>query len=1708
MSSIDERIVDMKFNNSQFEQKIRTTLGSLDNLKKGLNLSAATKGVQELHAAGNRFNLSGMASGVAGLGTKLTAMGVVGVTALANIANRAVNAGITLVKSLTIDPIKTGLEEYETQLNAVQTILANTQAKGGNLKTVNAALQELNNYSDKTIYNFSEMARNIGTFTAAGVGLKTSTEAIKGIANLAAMSGSNAQQASTAMYQLSQALSTGTVKLQDWNSVVNAGMGGEVFQEALKSTARNHGVAVDDIIKKQGSFRNSLQKGWLTSKILTETLSKFTGDLSAEQLKSMGYNDKEIVKIMKQAKTAQDAATKVKTMTQLIGTLKESAQSGWSQTWQIIFGDFEEAKKLFTNINNVLGGMIQDSSDARNDLLKGWDKLGGRTVLIDAIAIAFKNVMKVVKVVGKAFENVFPPATKQDLLSLSLMVKTFAMSLKMGKYELINLQLTFQGFFALLSIGWQLISKVAGVIGDLLGVVSGGSGGFLEWTSAIGVWLVNLDKAMKRGDDLSVYFGNLGQIIKIPMNLIKTFGEFIASMFDNIKGVDTSGFADNLKASFEPLGHLAGWLGAAWAAMSDALGKVWAFVQPVVNALGTAFAWVGGKIQEAMSKMSLENLTQIGGLGVLTAIGLAIKGFFDSLKGAVGGGSGMVDSIRGVFDAIKEKLNPTVEASKPKSMLLMAGAIALLALSLYALSSVDTEGLLKGVIAMGILFKMLESAMASFKELSATGTNKGMITLGIALVLLAVGVRVLAGAVVKMAGVDFEGLMKGLIGLTVVLRTLSTFMENITISKGAMANAAALVILAVAVNLLAGAMKVFATMSWEELAKGGAALAAVLGIIAGALNIMPKDMPQIAGSMMAIAVSMAILSGVFKVFATMSWEDIGKAGTVLAGALTIIAGAMWLFPVNLAGIAMALLAVSVSMLILSGVFKIFASMSWEDIAKAGVVLAGALLIIAGGMYLMTAALPGAAALLIVAAALAVLAPVLLLFGSMSWESIGASMAMLASTLGILAIGGILLIPALVGFIGLGLAILLIGAGVMLAGQGLIAFSQGLLLLASAGAAGSAAVVLMVTTMIGLIPGILIAIGYGIIGIINVIAQSGSAFVAAAVTLIMSLLIAIDTVAPKAIDTLMNLIDKLLSALVKNTEKFVNAGMKVLKGFLKGIGDNISDVVAEGLRIVSEFIKGVGKGLPGVIEEAANLIITFVKSLASTVRSKSAELGAAGGDLAAALVEGMVKGTLSGVNSIVDAARRMAQSVIDTIKKVLNIHSPSKATEELGAYAGEGFYNGLTGAIAPVIKRVTATINEMKDKVKAAIEDSNKEIAELGAKLKKQQKDKKKSKKDKKAITATKKELAAAKDERNKELAAQEYLTLHMQAEETRLTYLSDQYDIVTDDLVKRTQELTDAQTAQANALKSFTDQYSALPEFANEGDLVNQYLDSMQTQIEATTKFAADLAQLRKMNLDDTTYQKLLSKGLAAQPFISALLESGQIGIDEINRLDKDVASAAGDLGATASSELYQAGVDAARGLVVGLQSQQAAIAAEMDTIAQAMVTAIKSALGIHSPSKEFATVGGYAASGLMEGMQKMLPAIAKSSESLGDLALDAIKSSMDSVSDMVFSDMDMNPTIRPVLDLSDIKKGSDTLNGLFKAKEIGVNTSYSRASSIALAERARQEEAAMAETAPVSTGDTVNFVQNNNSPKALSNSEIYRQTRNGLSVAKGGLPK
>lgn len=1757
MSSIDERIVQMKFDNKAFGAGIKSTLDQLASLQKGLKLDGATKGLEGINTAVNRFSMANMGSQINGILGQFNALQVVAVTALATIAHKAIATGGQLVKSLTLDPVMQGLHEYETNLKSIQTILANTGLKGADgLKQVNAALDELNHYSDMTIYNFSEMAKNIGTFTAAGVKLDVATNAIKGIANLAALSGSSAEQASNAMYQLSQELAAGRVTLLGWNSVVNAGMGGKVFQNALMETARAHGVSVDAIIKKEGSFRDSLRTGWISSEILTETLSKFTGDLTASQLKQMGYTDKQIAGIIEMGKTATDAATKVKTASQLINTLQETATSGWAKTWQLIFGDFDQAKSLWTGVNNVLGDMINASSDARNKVLGDWNKLGGRTVLIDAIRNAFNALLSVLKPIGDAFRQVFPATTGKQLYDLTVSLRNFTEKLKMGGETANNLKRTFAGLFAVFGIGWEILKKGVNFLFELFGAASGGSGSILKITGSIGDFLVALHQAIKNGEGLTKFFHGLAAVIKVPINLIKSLLGFLGSMFDGLDSAGAGNAVDGLRSSLEPLGKLGDAISAAWGKIVGIFHNVWQAFLPLANKLGNWFGKLGEMFSGAFSNLDYNAILNTIQTGLFAGLVLLIKRFTSNF-GQVNVGEGLFSKIKDSFDQLTDTLSAMQNALKASTLLQIAAAVGILTLSVIGLSKIDSDGLTRALSAISVMFIQLGASLMAFSHIGTPAQMGKLILMGAALILLAAAIRILSSAVKTLSGMDladlakglgglgamllmlvgvtktmsgntngmirgaaglvilaaaikllvsavedlsaldWEQLAKGLVGVGALLGSLALFTKFSEANKGGISQGIGLVLLATGIKILASAIKDIATLSWEQIAKGLTGVSGGLVAIGAALLLIPPSSVLSAAAVLVVAMSLSMVADALDQMGKMSWGEVARGITSLAGALVLIGAALILVPPSSLLSAAAIYVVAASLGMIADALDTMGGMSWGEIAKSLVLLAGSLTIIAAAMYVMTGALPGAAATLVVAAALKILQPVLEAFGDMSWEEIAKGLTMLAGVFLILGAAGLVLTPVVPTLLALGVAIALLGVGIALAGAGVLAFAMGLTALGAAGAVATTALVAMVAGLIGLIPLVMQKIGEGIIAFAKVIATAGPAIVDAITTVLSAFLDAIVKVTPKAARTLMVMLNTMLNVLVAAVPRMVDAGMKILLGFLQGISNHISKIVDKAVEIIVKFIDGIAKNMPRITQAGANLIVSFVNGVADAIRNNSSAMEAAGRNLGSAIVSGLVSGISGGFGAVVSAAGNLASSALEAAKRILDVNSPSKEFEKIGKYVVDGFRRGIDGNKDQVNAAFAGMQKLLSDSMKAATRD----VGAAEAKLKKLTQARYK---DQAAIAATRKSLAASRREYALSAGAYYELTKYWTDDKNKIAALAVTYDQFTEKIKTANENLAAAVKTRDDYNKSVKDQYSTLPTIG-ETKLVN-YVKILRRQVEDTQKFSIALQKLRDLGLNDEMYRQLVAKGSSALPFVQDVLNGGKTSVDELNTLGSELSKAASGMANVASTALYQAAVDSAAGLVKGLQNQQAAIEKQMDIIADAMVKAIKKRLGIKSPSREFAKIGQYSSEGLAEGLSAYSSVVTDASEKLGDTAMDAIRKSISDIAAIMTSEMDLSPIIRPVLDLTSVKKSTDGLNSLLSAKSISVEATYSKAKDASAGYQDNQDTMAEINAATAESGDNFTFIQNNTSPKALSQAEIYRQTNNQLSVAKGAL--
>lgn len=1254
-TTVDERVVEMRFDNKQFEQNIQTSLSSLDKLKKSLNLEGAAKGLETVNDAANKCsgNMSPLSNAVETVRVRFSALEVMAITALQNITNSALAAGKNLVSAFTTDPIKTGFEEYETQINAVQTILANTSSKGTTLDQVNNALDELNHYADMTIYNFTEMTRNIGTFTAAGVDLDTSVAAIKGIANLAAVSGSNSQQASTAMYQLSQALAAGTVKLQDWNSVVNAGMGGQVFQDALKETAKVHGIAIDEMIKDEGSFRETLSKGWLTSDILTETLAKFTGDLNEDQLRTMGYTDDQIKSIMEMGKTANDAATKVKTFTQLFDTLKEAAQSGWTQSWEIIVGDFEEAKELLTEVSDTFSAVINASADARNKMLQDWKDLGGRTMMIEAVKNVFEGLVSVAKPVREAFNEIFPPMTGKQLAEITERIRDLTAKFKMGEESSKNLKNTFKGVFAVLDIVGQAFKAVAGGVGELIGLFLPAGNGVLSLTGSFGEYLVKLDETVKKTDVFGKAVSTVVDIVKIAITFVKTAGEKVKE-FGKTAGekFDFPGFElfhsflervhDRMAQIGDGAGKMKSGVIVAFEMMGEALEKckflkvmeaLWTAVKVIAGGIADAVGTMMGTLAEKLGNTDfsgvLDILNSIAVGGIAVSISKFLKSVTEPLEGLNGvleGVTGILDGVRGCFEAYQTNL-------KAGTLLKIGAAIALLAGSIVAISLIDSDKLSASLGAITVLFANLLGAMAIFNKISSdTGKVSKACT---AMIAMSVAVSILAGALKKVSDLDWGELARGLIGIagltTIVVASSKAMASG---QKQVMKGATSLIIFGAAVKILASACKDLSKLQWDELGRGLTGVGVLFAEIAVFLRVAKFNgkMISTATGIVILAAAMKVLASACKDFGQMEWSEIGKGLAGIGGLLAELA----VFT-NLAGNAKHVMSTGVALIAIGAAMKIFASavkdfgqLQWDEIGRGLTAMGGALAEVAIAVNLMPKNMIGiGTGLVIVGGALEIIANCMSKFGGMQWEEIGRGLTVMGGALAELAIS----LNFMKGTLG-GSAALLVASGALavlapvlsiLGALSWEAIAKGLISIAGAftiiGVAG-AVLTPLVPTILAL-SGAFALIGVGVLTIGAGLLAAGTGLSALAIgfTALATAGAVGATAIVAALTVIVTGIAGLIPAVLTKVGEGIIAICKVIAAGAPAIGEAVKAVV---LMLIDVFVSCVPQLADGALQLVVGVLAALVTYTPQIV------------DLAFKFLIGILEGIASNLPSLIKA----------------------------------------------------------------------------------------------------------------------------------------------------------------------------------------------------------------------------------------------------------------------------------------------------------------------------------------------------------------------------------------------------------------------------------------------------------------------------------------
>ena len=997
--TVDERVVSMQFDNKKFEKNVSASMSTLEKLKQKLSFKGATKGLENIDRAVKKVDMSSLSNSVDTVGVRFSSLQVVATTALANITNSAVNTAKRMASAFTLDPIVDGMREYETQLNSVQTILANTQHEGTNIDIVNKALDELNTYADKTIYNFSEMTRNIGTFTAAGVSLDKSVDAIKGIANLAAVSGSSSVQASTAMYQLSQALAAGKVSLMDWNSVVNAGMGGKVFQDALKRTATQMGTNVDALITKYGSFRESLTEGgWLTADVLTETLKQFAGAYTEADLIQQGYSESQAKEIVKMAQTAEEAATKVKTFTQLIDTTKEALGSGWAQTWRLVFGDFEQAKELWTGISDVVSGFINKTSEARNTLLEG------------ALTSNLEKMQTKLDEVGVSSDKL------EASLSQTLKGKGYDVDALTSKYG------SLAEAFKAGAVPADLLTETLGKLKEES--LKGADGLKITKEEAQNLWkeIDTLSQSVTKlgGRDLLIdsfknIFTGLASAVKpvteafreifpptTSEQLYKAIENF-HNLTENFKLSETS--ANNLKRTFKGLFSILDIGKKAVTAVLDPLGDF--LFGGSIGSAADGFLKITGSIGDMFTNLN-KGLESGKGFSVISdTIGGALNVVSEAITGITGGFDSLGNSLSKIGTMISDTFNKIMDVA--------SDAVG------WFKENIDSSDIFAGLAGGGIfvLLKNLGGLFKQAKDLLGGGL-KGLLFGGD------------DDDDAESIADKFSGILDG------VHSSLASFTTGL--------NVVSLVGIAGSIMMLSSALRTISDIEPAKIAYSTVAIAAMMGILNRGFRTMSKTLIKFnakglirAGiTMMTLAKAIDILASAMEKMSGLSWSGIAKGLVGISGGLLALSGAFRIISsgkgINLRS-SVAILALAEACVILSSAMEKFSSLSWSEIARGLAAMGGALLELSGALAILSkiggfGSILGATGILIAVQSLDGISQNLERLGGLSWPEIGK---------GLSAMGG-----ALTEFtIALGVLSKVGGFGSILGGTGLLIAVQSL-----------------------------------------------------------------------------------------------------------------------------------------------------------------------------------------------------------------------------------------------------------------------------------------------------------------------------------------------------------------------------------------------------------------------------------------------------------------------------------------------------------------------------------------------------------------------------------------------------------------------------------------------------------------------------------------
>lgn len=1706
-SSIDQRIVEMQFDNAQFEKGISTSLKSIDNLEKGLKLDGASKGLESVSKAANSMDFSGLQGGIYAVQQKFSALEVIGITALQRITNAAISTGESLVKSLSIDQIFAGFAKFGSKTSSVATLVA----QGNDLEVVNEQLDRLNWFTDETSYNFTDMVANIAKFTASGKGLKESVTAMEGIANWAALSGQNASAASRAMYQLSQAMGAGIMRKEDYRSIQNASMDTDEFRQkcldagvALGKLKKNADDTYTSLVNNKGSFTKSqfaehlTEDAWFTSDVMMSVFQNYSsavdqiydyadekGITASQAISELG--DKVDSFGLKAFKAAQEA----RTWGDAVDSVKDAVSTGWMNTFELIFGDQEEATQLWTDLANAMYDVFAGGAEARNEMLKEWKESGGRDDLIQSFWNIWDSVSKVTGSIKEAFGEIFTPMTSGKLLSMTENLKNFTESLIVSDETANKLKRTFKGVFAV----FDIFKKVLGTVGDAIAKLLGSDG-----LKDLGNTL--LDSAASLGDFL--------------VSLNESFStDGITGMFDKI----VTGISDLFSGVLNSAGGFSGAFGTIGSSISSVLGFIW-------NSFKTVFSWLK------------ENISLKGILGTVAAAFSAltgkelfdaasgISGFIEKLTGAGKKSGSLKAKISELFESLHDSLQALTTSIKVTSLVGIAGAIGVLTASLNTLSQLDVGSALKGISAIAAMFKMLTKSLDSITKTLSKNGSKGLMKASFSLILIAESMKVLASAMAKFGSLSFAELAKGLLGVGGGLAIFCVGLKALNGVKIPLTTSISLLAVAESCKILGDTMSKFSGFSWDEIGRSLIAMGGALGELVVVLGILNKvsGLGSLAGSVSTLIIvqSLSGLADGLSKFGGLSWDEIGHGLASMGGALAEVSTAL-VSVSKLAGFSSLFSAGSIT-IVISGLDELadsltkFGFMSWEAIVHGLIAMGGALAEVAGftGALCKIAGfsgLLGAGSIRLTITGLSDLADALEQIGGLSWDEIKRGLAGMGGALAeVAAVTGIHgLISGLTGFLGSG--------SLLLAIQGLNDLAEAFktfstmswedvnnALTAMLGAMGTTALGGLANTFSGLGAASIKAVADGLGPLAEAVKQWQG--------------VSVDDNLPGQLSSLatgvssfwatgwgadaINTVSSGLGVLAESVKDWV--GIEIPDGFadklekiatavstfsFSGVGAGAISTVAEPLGELAKSIEQWnGISVDDTIGTKLTSISTGVNSFwASGLGASSiADLAVPLGDLAVSvkkwnnieLKEGFgtqLSNIAKGIEAFsfaflagwsIDQLVEPLSSLADSVSKWKGVSIPAKIGEKLKDLASGINDFSLSFLAGWSLGTVTGPLGELADSINkwntvTIPDDISTKLSNLADGLMK------------------------FSGVGNISLAVSSIGTIS----EAAVNLSGVDFSSISSGL----NSLTDA------LMKLGSIDLSAA---TNMGDITTAVSSMMQTFSTAIQNSAPTISEsfgsvLTTVINSSVTYQNLFYTN--GQTLMTKIIEGFNSGSNALSvSVTNALISAAAEI-YNQYQNWYTAGAFLDIGLADGIRSGESNVITAATEVATKAIKAAKDALQINSPSKVTYGFGRFFDLGLSGGIYDYADRVQKATETISNQALSAAQIIAENIASTMDEDFEYQPTIRPVLDMDEVDSGLNSFDRNFANRSMNLAGSINRVQKAVPADK--YAESVNPSQNQNGGSNTYNFNQYNYSPKALSRIDLYRQTNNQFAMMK-----